>query len=139
MGKQFPNVNSTYGAPMGRVEKGTPQTPKSVRVFRVRLNAGGYDDGGAYWGHGLPLFCATDGRDYRHFVRAIDRIDAIAALEIPAETIARLPAASLKTLQATTAAAIRAGIDTRTQKARIERLKTLVFLGYIVEAARPRA
>jgi hypothetical protein len=42
---------------------------------RVRLDAGGYDEGGAYWGRGGPLYHAceyrTDGLDY--FFRARDR------------------------------------------------------------------
>lgn len=140
MGKQFPNVNSAHGAPMGRVAKGTPQTPKSVRVFRVRLNSGGYDDGGAYWGHGLPLFCATDYEDYRQFTRAVDRLHAIADLRIPAETIARMPAGELKMLQFAVSAASRAGVNTRTAESRAETLATLDFLGYPVrQAARPRA
>lgn len=140
MGKQFPNVNSTYGAPMGRVAKGTPQKPKSVRVFRVRLDSGGYDDGGAYWGCGLPLFCATDGEDYRQFTRTTSRLHAIADLEIPAETIARVPAGELRALVFAVSAASRAGICTRTAEARTETLSTLDFLGYPVgQAARPRA
>lgn len=140
MGKQFPDVNSAYGAPVGRVEKGTPQAPKSVRVFRVRLNSGGYDDGGAYWGCGLPLFCATDGEDYRQFVRATSRLHAIADLEIPAETIARLPNSELKTLQFAVSAASRAGVNTRTTASRAGMLATLDSLGYPVkQAARPRA
>lgn len=33
-----------------------------MRVRRIRLDNGGYDEGGAYWGHGTPLwYCA--GRD----------------------------------------------------------------------------
>lgn len=85
MGKQFPNVHSRYGAPMGRSEsKGDPGAPYKFRVYRVNLNSGGYDDGGAYWGHGAPLYCAeawqvwdeSDGTDYgnaRQFMRAKDR------------------------------------------------------------------
>ena len=58
---QFPEVNARYGAPMGRWTgredcKGTP-----CRVFRVRLDSGGYDQGGAYFGgesNGKRLYCA---------------------------------------------------------------------------------
>jgi hypothetical protein len=56
-----PAVSCRYGAPLGRssdhlagliVEPA--DTPFTLR--RVRLNSGGYDDGGAYWGIGAPLF-----------------------------------------------------------------------------------
>lgn len=30
--------------------------PLRLRARKVRLNSGGYDDGGAYWGHGPPLW-----------------------------------------------------------------------------------
>lgn len=76
---KLPHVSSRFGAPMGRVDKGVaPDGP--VRLFRVRVNAGGYDDGGAYWGTGEALFCATDGADFSRFVRALDRDCAAAAL-----------------------------------------------------------
>ena len=71
MPNQFPNVNSTYGAPTGRPSYGQPIT--KCRLFRVRLNSGGYDDGGAYWGIGAPLYCATDDADFYLFARARDR------------------------------------------------------------------
>ena len=29
-----------------------------VSLRRIRLNSGGYDQGGAYWGHGQPLYSA---------------------------------------------------------------------------------
>lgn len=92
MKKQFPDVSARYGAPMGRASSGTPDNAESkIRVFRVNLDSGGYDDGGAYWGHGGPLFCATDGGDYRQFVRANSRLAAIAALEIERAKLARPP------------------------------------------------
>ncbi len=83
---QFPKVNSTYGAPMGRREYGTPETP--ARLFKVNLDSGAYDDGGAYWGHDIPLYClstepvwqeelkcGTEGS--QHFYRARHRLEAI--------------------------------------------------------------
>ena len=57
-----------------------PTKPRSVRVFRVRLDSGGYDDGGAYWdleSRGALLYCATDGAGYRMFCRAESRLTAI--------------------------------------------------------------
>lgn len=88
---QFPKVSGTYGAPMGR-HGGTLQTER-IRLFRVRLDAGGYDDGGAYWGIGAPLWCADDGDGGMQFVRAPTRAAACAALEIdPAHLVRKLEA-----------------------------------------------
>lgn len=80
MGRQFGYVGSKYGAPMGRsswltmpddaTKSSIPTEPRSVRLFKVNLDSGGYDDGGAYWGIGEPLWCATDDENYREFVRA---------------------------------------------------------------------
>lgn len=89
--RQFKRVDSTYGAPMGRHCYGTPDTCEGkIRLFRVRLNNGGYDDGGAYWG--LPtynLFCAqaAKGEGYQQFTRARSRLLAAARLKIPASRL----------------------------------------------------
>lgn len=95
MPKQFSDVNSRYGAPMGRREyRGDYDAPYKFRLFRVRLDRGGYDDGGAYWGAGQPLYCAeadaawdeSAGADYpavRLFLRAGSR--AAAKAKIAAE------------------------------------------------------
>lgn len=86
---QFENVSSQYGAPMGRREgRNYPDVARSIRVFQVNINNGGYDDGGAYWGVGKPLFCATDGADYRVFVRADSRLRAIVEFGIEARMLA---------------------------------------------------
>lgn len=69
----------------------------SVHLFRVRLNAGGYDSGGAYWGTGTPLYCAAalyagpDGEPdvYQQFVRAASREAAAHALKIPNDKLRR--------------------------------------------------
>lgn len=53
-------VSCKYGAPMGRPGAHPGDDPHCViRVSRVRLDAGGYDSGGAYWGHGEPLWYAS--------------------------------------------------------------------------------
>lgn len=92
MAKQFENVSSRYGAPMGRRAAGNldTDTPKSVRLFRVNPNSGGYDDGGAYWGIGEPLFCAIDKDGDRQFIRASSRHRAALLLGIP-NTVLRQP------------------------------------------------
>lgn len=98
--KQFSEVSSRYGAHMGRTEFGTPEHAQcKIRVFRVNLDSGGYDDGGAYWGGGKPLFCATDGADYRQFARADSRLSAVAELEIDAAQLARSPRAQFARLK----------------------------------------
>jgi len=90
--KQFSDVNCRYGAPMGR--HGSPANmpdadldKRTVRLFRVNLDSGGYDDGGAYWGIGAPLYCATDDGDYREFTRADNRFHAMALLNLPHSTL----------------------------------------------------
>ena len=98
---QFPHVNCQYGAPMGRPSFGTPEHAEhKIRVFRVNLDSGGYDDGGAYWGIGQALYCATDGADYRQFLRATSRLAAIAALEIPRARLAHAPVREFAVWQA---------------------------------------
>lgn len=75
-------VSCKYGAPMGRNNwYGTPEL-RSVRVFEVPINSQGYDRGGAYWGIGERLFCATDGNGFRKFTRAKNRSAACVLMEI---------------------------------------------------------
>lgn len=79
---KLPYVSSRYGAPMGRRSDPSIETclPRFVRLFRVDLDSGGYDNGGAYWGHGMPLWCALDYDGNQQFIRAASR--ARAALEL---------------------------------------------------------
>jgi hypothetical protein len=77
--------NTRYGAPMGRHSYGLIQNckPGSVRLFHVPLDSGGYDDGGAYWGHGERLYCArTDDGEFFQTVRASNRAHAALLLDI---------------------------------------------------------
>mgnify|MGYP001580030912 CR=1 FL=1 len=79
------NVASQYGAPMGRhagTSDATSCPPRSVRLFRVRIDSQGYDAGGAYWGIGAPLWCATDEEDFEEYVRAGTRAHAAHLLGI---------------------------------------------------------
>lgn len=59
-------VNCKYGAPMGRQNVGynifdknqnkeIPATNKKIFDCRVKLDTGGYDKGGVYWGIGKEL------------------------------------------------------------------------------------
>lgn len=80
--RQFNLVNCQYGAPMGRCTYGNPEVIEGkVHVFKVRFVDGDYDDGGAYWGAGMPLYCARDdGHHYRDFIRAYSRKEAMQKL-----------------------------------------------------------
>ena len=80
------HVSCKYGAPMGRPGAHPGDDPQCrIRVRRVHLDSGGYDEGGAYWGHGAPLWYASgmdecDGaRNYiEDFTRAYSKSAAIA-------------------------------------------------------------
>lgn len=92
MGKQFSDVSCAYGAPMGRSEDHKyDEVPRSISCFKVMLDSGGYDDGGAYWGWGSEaLYCLRqDDTTYREFFRAISRDDAIDKSGVPNEYLKR--------------------------------------------------
>lgn len=63
-------VNTLYGAPFGRFNKGTfPKQPTKVYDKKVPL-IDGYDKGGAYWGVGKELRVKfTPSLDYIEFYR----------------------------------------------------------------------
>lgn len=84
-----PEVSGKFGAPMGRPTCNTYTDRKGVTyemtadehsppfcLARIPVNAGGYDPGGAYWGHGsgVRLFGFIGPlTDIRGFVWAKDR------------------------------------------------------------------
>lgn len=45
------------------------------QLQRIRLNNGGYDSFGSYWGHDLPLYwaCDVDMQQDSRYIRARDR------------------------------------------------------------------
>jgi len=58
---------------MGR--RGDNSNPEAkVRLFKIRMS-GDYDEGGAYWGAGEPIY-ATLGDDFAFYMRASSRIEA---------------------------------------------------------------
>lgn len=64
------------GSQMGRRSVFPPSPTQRLHLVRVRLDSGGYDQGGAYWGHGQPLYCAySDETEY--YTRADCRADAV--------------------------------------------------------------
>lgn len=73
-------VNCRYGAPMGRGQSdshGGADIAGKLSLQRVRINAGGYDSGGAYWGLGAPLYWYGDNEGIvSRYLRAITRAQA---------------------------------------------------------------
>lgn len=70
------------GASMGRPDRGLPCAcavagSHKFHLRKINLDSGGYDSGGAYWGHGQQLWWATsiDGTA-ESFFRAADRTAA---------------------------------------------------------------
>ena len=91
--QQLPKAYNQYGSSMGRrayhADGNEKYLPFRFRLNRVHLDSGGYDNGGAYWGTGQPLYHAeadeiewlekgqelwAEGPDF--FFRAYDRADA---------------------------------------------------------------
>lgn len=68
-----PKVNGRYGAPMGRHGAHDLSTAARIHLRRARLDSGGYDAGGAYWGHGQPLYAAVDADGDVKYLRANSR------------------------------------------------------------------
>lgn len=76
---------SQWGADMGRHEETPPireehQTIK-LHLRRVRIDSGGYDAGGAYWGSSWPLYQVSgeinNGEDLvEYYLRAVTRDEA---------------------------------------------------------------
>lgn len=90
---KFEKGYSQYGAQMGRREYNKPPQKKIVSLFEVRLDSGGYDNGGAYWGIGERLWCAMADEDstgeeqYRAFTRAHNRKAAAFMLNLKNEQL----------------------------------------------------
>lgn len=58
----------------------TPSLPQNtaakLRLYRVKINSGGYDERGRYWGVGAPLYFAEDGDGNHRALRAASRAAA---------------------------------------------------------------
>ena len=66
---------------MGRASFGAPLSGELLKLFKIDLDSGGYDDGGAYWGSPSDIYCAQ-GANYLDFVRATSRRAAAVELNI---------------------------------------------------------
>jgi hypothetical protein len=87
-------IDGRYGAPMGRPSRSSfidrkgrlnhltvNEHASPFHLVRVRLDSGGYDQGGAYWGLGEPLYEYTGPvTDISGFVRGATRELAKAAV-----------------------------------------------------------
>lgn len=77
-----PSLFGLCGGCYGRnIVAARPDQPRRYYLRRVHLDSGGYDSGGAYWGHGAPLWhaAAAEGGG-ESFFRAKDRAAAKAAV-----------------------------------------------------------
>jgi hypothetical protein len=80
---KLPPVDCRYGAPMGR-QSHPPDDPKAPLKFSLRrvvmVDQDCYDNGGAYWGQGAPLYYAEaeqpNGDRCWQFLRARSRTNA---------------------------------------------------------------
>ena len=125
---QFSQVNSKRGAPMGRVSTGVvaESIPRTVRLFKVDIDSRGYDNGGAYWGHGQQLWCAIGKHEkgvfHREFIRADSREHAIIGLKIESGVLIQGP--TLRRLALLRRSALYGNVKAR------EMVKNLNALGY---------
>lgn len=128
MAQKMQKVDCKYGAPMGRAAYGTPEhATEKIRVFHVAINGGGYDNGGAYWGLGKSLFCATDCDNFTHYTRAHSRLEAIALLGIEAHQIKVKPIADIRNMLERAKRGL-------LSEAGVTLLEKLAALGYCTEA-----
>ncbi len=78
---KFENGCSRYGADMGRRDLHSDGFSGKLQLQRVCLVDGDYDNGGAYWGAGRPLYVAQSANlEVRMFMRADSREDAKARI-----------------------------------------------------------
>ncbi len=78
-----PPVNCSRGAPMGRFTGPEPCSDGDKwHLRKIRLDSGGYDPGGAYWGIGLPLYWAVNQGGAEVFFR-LEHSDYREALRYP--------------------------------------------------------
>ena len=73
----YRNVSSKYGPSMGRP---SDQVTGEVFLARVPSVDGDYDPGGAYWGSGVPVWCAWN-EEGEAYLRAASKESAKAKLE----------------------------------------------------------
>ena len=71
-----PAVSCRYGAPLGRTNSYC-EVHSRFHVYHMRMtDCGAYDDGGAYWGHGRPMYVAWNRDGLRIYMRAANAKEA---------------------------------------------------------------
>lgn len=93
MKAKLPHACSQWGSSMGRADSILePDAAIKFSLTRMRMNGYGcYDEGGAYWGQGAPMWRVEgDGPEFvnQMFIRAADRDQA------KAKVIAKFPRAT---------------------------------------------
>lgn len=74
--------NPSRGAALGRAVYQDAPKDRPIKLYlrRVRLDSGGYDPNGTYFGHGSPLYWVSgedaEGNEVDYMLRAYDREDA---------------------------------------------------------------
>jgi hypothetical protein len=68
-------VSCKYGAPLGASNIQGDNSEK-LHLQCVRLDSGGYDPGGTYWGRGQSLYCAFGDDGTESYYRAWSRDEA---------------------------------------------------------------
>lgn len=76
--RSIPEVSAKHGAPMGRSGNWIFDPGAPITLQRVELDSGGYDEGGAYWGLGEPLWWAHSETGLDAWYRAKDLNAAMA-------------------------------------------------------------
>lgn len=75
------HTGSRFGASMGRTNWATQEKRGRIYAQAVRLDSGGYDKGGSYWGHrprGVSLYVVTDAYEsFEFWTDAKSRCEAI--------------------------------------------------------------
>ena len=56
--------------------------PRSLYFFKMNLDRGGLDNGGAKWNLHKPLYCVSDGAKPLAFAYATDKTEAALALQV---------------------------------------------------------
>lgn len=86
-----PPRDGRYGAPLGRMSASDLSSERPIHLRKVDLDAGGYDRGGVYWGHGGGMYAARDCEGDVVYLRAASRTDAIRELRetMPAGEVLR--------------------------------------------------
>ena len=78
----FQNVNSRYGAPMGRHGHDVDMYDGESKLYARHCGGDGYyDRGGAYWGHSKVCAVWTRGGDFCAYVEAWTPAAAIAFVQ----------------------------------------------------------